>query len=141
MLKEIYDKGKVLLLGEDNEEPYERLAQDMVARDAEIKMVEEHHDRYMQECAEANDMVPYKPLRWGGVESDVGILGSPPITTYCTTAMEDVGEIIPPDTFESRFMGEWRCEGCNSVMLSEHRQCEECGAPRHFLYGVDDDRQ
>ena len=63
-----------------------------------------------------------------------------PITTICTTSMEPGGFLpyyetpIPPP-----ILTEWRCESCGSVMLSEHRKCEECGKPRHFLYQNDEE--
>ena len=53
---------------------------------------------------------------------------------FCSTAMEDYPIVRQSDPIE------WRCEGCGSVMLKEHRKCEECGAPRHFIYGAGDDR-
>ena len=111
MIKEIYDKGKVLLLGEDNEEPY-----------VEIKQPE----------------IDWGVTRWGG--SGTTAAPFPPLTTMCSTSMSP-GEYIPyPEAPPQPPILEWRCEGCESVMLAEYRQCEECGAPRHFLYGVDDDR-
>ncbi len=111
MLKEIYDKGKVLLLGEDNEEPY-----------VEIKQPE----------------IDWGVTRWGGSPTTVAH-PYPPITVMCSTSMESGGFLPHERPPTPPPLTEWRCKGCDSVMLSEHRQCEECGAPRHFLYGVDDD--
>ena len=49
---------------------------------------------------------------------------------FCSTSMEEF-----PIIRRSEPIVEWRCEGCQSVNLMEHRKCEECGAPRHFLRG------
>ena len=122
-LKKIYDQGKVMLLG-DEQEKYETLAQDMVDRD-------ERFNRY-------DDM---DKSRWGGQGSvSSSSAHYPPITTMCSTSMEPGGFVSyrePSPLLPT--LTEWRCEGCGSVMLSEHRACEECGSPRHFLYSVADD--
>ena len=47
---------------------------------------------------------------------------------FCSTAMEEYSPIK-----QSAPNVEWRCKGCQSVNLMEHRSCEGCGAPRHFL--------
>ena len=61
------------------------------------------------------------------------------ITTVCTTAMEDYPILRLPETNLEPII-EWKCKSCGSVNLKEHRACEECGSPRHFIYGAGDDR-
>jgi len=111
VIREIYDQGKVLLLGEDGQEHYTELAQEMVDRDTRL--------------TEYN----YFP-RWGG---------NPNVTTFSATSMEPGGYLPTPAHRPIPRVTEWRCENCESVMLAEHRKCEDCGAPRHFLYGTGDD--
>ena len=111
-LKKIYDQGKVLPLG-DEQAKYETLLPQPGTRAG-------------------------PELMWGGQAFSSAAYYNTPITTMCTTSMEPGGfvsyrEPTPPPLME------WRCEGCGSVMLAEHRKCEECGTPRHFLYSVADD--
>ena len=110
-LKKIYDQGKVLLLP-DEQAKYETLIPQAGTE-----------------------------LRWGGKgPSSSASAHYPPITTMCSTSMEPGGFISyrePSPLLPT--LTEWRCEGCGSVMLAEHRKCEECGTPRHFLYSVADD--
>ncbi len=117
MIREIYDKGKVLLLGEDGPEHYTELPQGVV----------DSGERWYP--------------RWGGnpgVTSAGGTL--PPNTMICATSMEPGGFLPTPIHRPVPAVTEWRCKSCESVMLAEHRKCEDCGAPRHFLYktGADD---
>ena len=77
--------------------------------------------------------------RWGGAYTTAAYPFGRPITTVCTTSMEsDVLPYLPDEPVSVAPpppIKEWRCEGCGSVMLQEHRNCNECGKPRHFLYG------
>ena len=112
-LKKIYDQGKVLLLG-DEQAKYETLLPQPGTRAG-------------------------PELMWGGQAFSTAAYYNTPITTVCTTS-EGPSDFMTykPEPPLKRW-GEWRCEGCGSVMLSEHRKCEECGTPRHFLYSVADD--
>ena len=92
------------------------------------------HERYVEKCVDAEDIVNYEPVRWGGDYTTAAYPG-PPITTVCSTAMEPGGFFPTPTHRITPEPVEWRCEGCGSVMLQEHRTCQECGKPRHFLYG------
>lgn len=63
-----------------------------------------------------------------------------PNTVMCASSMEPGGFLPYPETPPTPpILMEWRCEACGCVMLQEHRKCEECGLPRHFLYRVGDD--
>ena len=86
-----------------------------------------------------NRTIKNDPLRWTTA-------GGPPNSIYGTTSMEETSMLdlesvvgYPEDFNEIPPIEEWRCEGCGSVMLKEHRDCKECGKPRHFLYRVGDD--
>ena len=131
MIKEIYDQAR-LLFGEDTEEEYVEMAKEIAARDIAF---DKALDRY-----EKLGVDPPDSLRWGGAYTTAGAAFGPPMTILCSTSVEPGGFLpTPPNRIKMDYEPEWMCKGCGSVMLRSHRKCEECGAPRHFLYRVGDD--
>jgi len=101
------------------------MAQEMVERQERLSL----HDY--------NRTIKDDGLRWGGGWGTAGTY-EPPMNVTCTTS--EAGGFLPTPTHRIKPEPiEWRCEGCGSVMLQEHRNCQECGKPRHFLYGDVDD--
>ena len=72
---------------------------------------------------------PFDNIYWDGtVETDITVIGKHHMTW-------DNGELAE-NIDATKTAAEWRCDSCDAVNLRKHRECQKCGFPRSFLYGL-----